>query len=304
MNNKTTIIWGAYQTFDKKVDLLLKDTVIDYVYPGAYPTKVNLRNITKINKEEIEKIKNPFVIISFAKSKDISEVIEYCKKRNIEYTIIDILTDEKISSKTIKLLGGRYIDKNGNQITLSKKTSDNICFEIRKSKNCVIKIGNISVREKLNIKMLGTAGNVIIGDNTSIFQMNIVVNSRGNVKIGDDCMVSHHVELQQSDQHLIFDLNTKKRINYSKDIVIGNHVWLGRECQLLGGAKIGDNSICGSRTVTSSEFPSNVIIAGVPGKIIRSNIIWARDLIERNDCDYFEQCSDQEALKYINKNKM
>ena len=304
MNNETVIVWGGYQTFDKKIDTLLKKQSVDYVYPGDYPTNIDLRNLELISKEEIEKKKNPFIIISLAREKDILEVIGYCSKRNIKYTIIDTLTEDKISSKIIRILGGKFVDKNENTIKISKNTSDKIFFDIKKSSKCNIKIGNIKVSEKLNIKMLGSEGNVYIGDNTSIFQMNIVVNSHGTVKIGEDCMISHHVELQQSDQHLIFDLNTGKRINYSKDIIVGNHVWLGRECQLLAGAVIGDNSICGSRTVTSSNFPSNVIIAGVPGKIIRSDIIWARDLIEQNDYDYFNQCSDQAALKYIKKNNI
>ncbi len=299
-DKKTTIIWGAYQSFDKKIDNLIKKGIeIDFVYPGDYPTSVDLRNIKMIQKEEIEQQKNPYVIISFAKEKDILSVIDFCQKRKIEYVYIDMLIDEKITSKSIKILGGKYKDKNGNSICISSQASDKIFFDLKRSKNCSIVIGNVSVSEKLNIKMLGAGGKIFLDDNTTIFQMNIIVNREGTVKIGKDCMISHHVELQQSDQHMIFDLYTGKRINYPKDILVGNHVWLGRECQLLGGANIGDNSICGARTVTSGKFPCNVIVAGTPGKIIRTGIIWARDLIENSNCDYFEQCSDKKALDYI-----
>ena len=59
-DKKTTIIWGAYQSFDKKIDNLIKKGIeIDFVYPGDYPTSVDLRNIKMIQKEEIEQQKNP-----------------------------------------------------------------------------------------------------------------------------------------------------------------------------------------------------------------------------------------------------
>lgn len=44
----------------------------------------------------------------------------------------------------------------------------------------------------------------------------------------------------QTDHHHIFDQNTYKRINISKDIQIGNHVWVGRDVELLAGASIGN----------------------------------------------------------------
>ena len=56
-------------------------------------------------------------------------------------------------------------------------------------------------------------------------------------------MVSKDVSIRTGDSHSIIDLKTKKRINFGKDVVIGNHVWLGLNTSILKGVRIGNNSI-------------------------------------------------------------
>ena len=46
---------------------------------------------------------------------------------------------------------------------------------------------------------------------------------------------------------------------------------------ILKGTYISENSIIGINSlVTSNKFPANVIIAGVPAKVIKKNIDWSR----------------------------
>ena len=185
-----------------------------------------------------------------------------------------------------------------NIIKIAPGASDNITVEVIEAHHSTVEIGNIHVKERLYIKMMGGNAHFKVGDYTTIVSTNVIVNTDGNVFIGKECMFSHTISIMQSDMHHIFDKYTYERINYPKDIYIGNHVWIGRECELLGGAEIGDNSICGARTTTSSKFPSNVIVAGSPGKIIREGIIWSRDNIKDGSFDYFSECKEQAALTY------
>ncbi len=67
----------------------------------------------------------------------------------------------------------------------------------------------------------------------------------------------------QSDQHHIFDLNSRERINKGKDILVGNHVWLGRETMLLGGAKVADNCVVGARSTFSGSFEKKIVLLRV-----------------------------------------
>ena len=45
--------------------------------------------------------------------------------------------------------------------------------------------------------------------------------------IGDSCLFSVDIMIRNSDAHLIYDCKTGKRINPTKSIYIGDHVWIG-----------------------------------------------------------------------------
>lgn len=99
---------------------------------------------------------------------------------------------------------------------------------------------------------------------------------RTKIVVGEDCMFASFNQLRTDDAHPIFDLYTKKRINVSKSITIGSHVWLGYESVVLGGSEIGSGSVVGMRSLLKDVFPTHSLIAGTPAKIIRDNIAWER----------------------------
>ena len=94
--------------------------------------------------------------------------------------------------------------------------------------------------------------------------------------VGDDCMFSAYVIIRTTDSHSIIDCKSKMRINPAGNVIIGNHVWLGISTIVLKGASIGDDCVVGARSLVTKSFPSNSLIAGLPAKVIRENITWAR----------------------------
>lgn len=52
---------------------------------------------------------------------------------------------------------------------------------------------------------------------------------------------------------------------------LGKHVVCHSGSKIFGGITIGDNVIIGANSVVNKSFPSNVVIAGIPAKIIRKN---------------------------------
>lgn len=99
----------------------------------------------------------------------------------------------------------------------------------------------------------------------------------GEITLGDDCMVSVQVHLQQTDSHPIFDARNGERINRGKHIRIGNHVWIGYQAFLLGGCQIGDDCIVGARAVSAGKFSRGTVLAGNPARVIRDNVTWRKD---------------------------
>lgn len=88
-------------------------------------------------------------------------------------------------------------------------------------------------------------------------------------------------------------------MNYSKDIIIGNQVWLGQRVTLLGGAQIGTGSIVGTSAVVSGRFGGHQVIVGVPARCVRENVCWSKDDTDYFDRSCFMECKSQEALKYL-----
>lgn len=106
-------------------------------------------------------------------------------------------------------------------------------------------------------------------------QINILVSEAKNLLIGKDCMFSHDVTIMTSDHHIIYDINSHERINNSKSIYIGDHVWIGQKATILKGTKIDSGSIIGASTVISrKEIENNSIYAGNPSRKIKSNVFW------------------------------
>ena len=55
----------------------------------------------------------------------------------------------------------------------------------------------------------------------------------------------------------------------SKGIKIGNNVWVGTKVTFLDGSKVGDNCVIAAGAVVNGEFPNNVVVGGIPAKILK-----------------------------------
>lgn len=121
-------------------------------------------------------------------------------------------------------------------------------------------------------------GQIIIGNNTLICgKTHLAVIEGTKITIGKDCLFSENIMFRTGDSHSVLDLNGN-RINPSKDIVIGNHVWIGNGATVLKGAKLSDNSIVSTGAILTKEITqSNVTVAGVPAVIVKENINWCRE---------------------------
>lgn len=98
-----------------------------------------------------------------------------------------------------------------------------------------------------------------------------------NIIIGEDCLFSNDLMLRTNDAHIIYDISSKKRTNYSGSIWIGDHVWIARGATILKNTQIGSGSVIGAGTLLGNKrIPSNTLAAGVPCKIIKSNIVMDR----------------------------
>lgn len=91
------------------------------------------------------------------------------------------------------------------------------------------------------------------------------------IEIGDNVAISENVVIRDSDNHSIG--NNSKRV--SSPILIEDNVWIGTNVVILKGVRIGKGSVVAAGAVVTKDIPSNVLVGGVPAKIIRENINWS-----------------------------
>lgn len=90
--------------------------------------------------------------------------------------------------------------------------------------------------------------------------------------------------------------------NPYKETTIGNDVWIGDNCLILGGVTIGNGAVVGTGAVVTKDVPPYSVVAGVPARVLRlrfsEEIIEALQVLEwwnynekklRNSIDVFQR---------------
>ena len=88
------------------------------------------------------------------------------------------------------------------------------------------------------------------------------------VTFGDNCLLGPHVCISAA-THPIDPTSRKNGNEYAQPITIGNNVWIGANATVCPNVTIGDNVVVGAGAVVTKIFPSNVVIGGVPAKILK-----------------------------------
>jgi acetyltransferase-like isoleucine patch superfamily enzyme len=129
---------------------------------------------------------------------------------------------------------------------------------------------------EMRVTLAGDDTVLSIGKNTTATDVRINMHEAGRITIGRDCMFSGNIWISNSDVHSIVDLRTGKRLNHAEDVVIGDHVWLGRNVVVTKGSHIGSGSIIGAGAVVSGRIAPNSLAVGVPARVIRRDVTWDR----------------------------
>ena len=120
---------------------------------------------------------------------------------------------------------------------------------------------------------------VYIGKNCQLNNLYVVANCNytkpHKLVIGNNVYIAKDTIIRTSDGHTLIDPVTKIPLNESKDVIIGDNVWITSRCIILKGAQIPDGSMVAAGSIVNKTFSeTNIMLAGVPAKIIRRNILW------------------------------
>lgn len=112
--------------------------------------------------------------------------------------------------------------------------------------------------------------------------LNLILSEEHNVFIGSNCLFSFDIWFRNADPHLVYSTETNMRINPTKSIYVGDHVWVGQSVIVLKGSKIHSGSIIGAMSlIAGKEILSNESWGGNPIQRIASNITWSKECVHR-----------------------
>ena len=108
------------------------------------------------------------------------------------------------------------------------------------------------------------------------FGKNVFVNfgcsfmDRGGIIIEDNALIGPNVSLITENHAMEPEL----RVNvYGKPIVIKSRAWLGAGATVLPVVTIGENAVVGAGAVATKDVPPNAMVAGIPARIIKENVL-------------------------------
>lgn len=109
--------------------------------------------------------------------------------------------------------------------------------------------------------------NIYIGNNV-FSNYNCVFVDVGIIEIGDDTLIGPQVGIYTVN-HPVDPVERKKGLQRAQPVKIGKNCWIGGNATINPGVSLGDNVVVASGSIVTKSFGDNVMIAGVPAKVIK-----------------------------------
>lgn len=139
--------------------------------------------------------------------------------------------------------------------------------EIAINESCLISSGEVWIQDDGNKLFIGKKTRIV----SAYFA---IMEPMKSIIIGEGCMFSYGIQFRCSDSHSILENDTMRRINYAKNILIGDKVWIGADVNILKGVTIGNNSVIGMKALVTKDIEAHSLAVGTPAKMVRNNITW------------------------------
>ena len=121
------------------------------------------------------------------------------------------------------------------------------------------------------IRCVGGSGDVIIGDNSYINPYCVLYSGNG-IHIGRDVLIAPGAALVPAN-HAMARRDLPMRLQgfmpSRGGIVIEDDVWIGANCVILDGARIGRGAVIAAGAVVQSDVPSYQIWGGSPARHLK-----------------------------------
>ena len=108
----------------------------------------------------------------------------------------------------------------------------------------------------------------IIFKNNVVINNSCVITAEKKITISKNTVIGYNCHISDSSFHHLSPDKRNETDPDPQEIYIDENVFIGNNVTILKGVTLGKNVVVGSAAVVTKSFPDNVIIAGVPAKIV------------------------------------
>ena len=105
------------------------------------------------------------------------------------------------------------------------------------------------------------------------FNRNLMIDACGYVEIGNDNMFGPDVYITDSNHGYAIGISSKELPMEVGRVTIGNRCWIGAKAVILKDVQLGDGCVVGAGAVVTHSFPAGSVVAGVPARILHSQVL-------------------------------
>ena len=179
------------------------------------------------------------------------------------------------------LFSGEWYDTQNLKLVLYQQRCINEMNKFNKTKASPL---GLLVRMRKLKKMFGAIGegsyveppihanfggkNVFIGKGFYA-NFNLTLVDDGKITRGDNVMIGPNVTIATPLHALEAEKRLSKENQRNIPVTIGTNGWIASGATILPGVTIGDNAVIAAGAVVTKDVPPNVLVAGVPAKVIR-----------------------------------
>ena len=108
---------------------------------------------------------------------------------------------------------------------------------------------------------------ISIGDNSRI--NGAYIHAQKSISIGKNCVIASGVNIIDTNGHILLSKDRTVGRDKPADIIIEDNVWIGLNCIILKGSRIGKNSVVAAGSVVKGSYAENSLIQGNIATVVK-----------------------------------
>ncbi|SPF68917.1 Maltose/galactoside acetyltransferase [Propionibacterium ruminifibrarum] len=177
-----------------------------------------------------------------------------------------------------KLDAGQEYDFLDAEVAARKENALRLCQELER-----VDAADFPAQEVVAKRLLGSTGehvylqpgfrcdngqNIHVGE-AFLTNYNVTILDIMPVHIGDYCMIGPGTTISTVG-HPLSPAGRRAHLAKGEPVTIGDDVWMGANVAVMPGVTIGSNVVIAAGAVVTKDVPDNVIVAGVPARVVRA----------------------------------